>query len=142
MASVLDLIETQEHRLMRSWCRGERNRMKALLARDFQMLVGARESLILDRPSFLEASTERFRCMGYRMDGIHSRQHGRTAFFVARFELEAELDGEDWSGLFLIVDLWRKSRLTRSWSLVERTLSRPEAREQVPQAIRSMQLWR
>ena len=52
------------------------------------------------------------------------------------------LDGKDWSGTFWLQDLWRKSSMTRRWSLVERSLSRTDDDDRVAIAIRSLQLWR
>jgi hypothetical protein len=41
-----------------------------------------------------------------------------------------------------VTDLWRKTPVRRSWRMIERVISRPEESPQVPNAIRSLQLWR
>jgi len=52
------------------------------------------------------------------------------------------MDGEDWSGQFWVTDIWRKGRVRCKWRMVERIVSQPDQREDVPAAVRSLQLWR
>ncbi len=135
-------IETLEHQWMRSWMQRDRNAMKALASRDFIFLLGSTKPAILDRASWLEAATTRFRCASYRFGEIYVRRHGSTAIFAAPLTLEASLGGEDWSGEAWVTDLWDRSAVRRKWRLIERTISRPDSDKSAPPAIRSMQLWR
>lgn len=135
-------IETLEHQWMRSWMQRDRNAMKALASRDFIFLLGSTKPAILDRASWLEAATTRFRCVSYRFGEIYVRRHGSTAIFAAPLTLEASLGGEDWSGEAWVTDLWDRSAVRRKWRLIERTISRPDGDKSAPPAIRSMQLWR
>ena len=135
-------IERLEHRWMRAWMQRDRNQMKALAARDFIFLLASSSSAILDRASWLEAATTRFRCNGYRFDEVYVRRHGSTAVFATRMTLDAKIGMHAWSGETWITDLWQRSRVKRSWRIVERTLSRPDTDAEMPDAIRSMQLWR
>ena len=70
------------------------------------------------------------------------RDLGSVAVFATQLSIKATMDDQDWSGEYWVTDIWRKSRIRRQWSLVERVLSRPEADRQVPAGIRSLQLWR
>ncbi|MBO6768665.1 MAG: nuclear transport factor 2 family protein [Erythrobacter sp.] len=135
-------IEALEHLWMRAWMQRDRNQMKALAARDFIFLLGSENPTILDRASWLEAATTRFRCTGYRFDEVYVRRHGNVAVFATRVGLEAKMGNRDWSGDSWVTDLWQKSKVRRKWKLVERVLSRPDGDEQMSAAIRSMQLWR
>ncbi|WP_260484241.1 nuclear transport factor 2 family protein [Sphingomicrobium flavum] len=142
MADIAAKIETLEHALMRAWLRGDRKTMKPMLASDFRLVVGARTSQLLDRASFLEAAAENFVVEAYRLDDIYVRRHGKTIFLIARAEMEMKLGGEDWSGSFWLIDLWRKGTVRRGWRLVERSLSRPDSGEDISAIVRSLQLWR
>lgn len=135
-------IETLEHQWMRSWMQRERNAMKALASRDFIFLLGSTKPAILDRASWLEAATSRFRCSSYRFGEIYVRRHGAVAVFAAHLTLEAVMGNDDWSGAAWVTDLWARSAVRRKWRLVERVLSRPDTDPDMPAAIRSMQLWR
>lgn len=135
-------IETLEHQWMRAWMQRDRNQMKALASRDFIFLLGSTKAAILDRASWLEAATTRFRCSSYRFGEVYVRRHGGVAVFAAQLTLEASMGHDEWSGPTWVTDLWQRSAMRRKWRLVERVISRPDTDEKMPAAIRSMQLWR
>ena len=135
-------IETLEHRWMRAWMERDRNTMKALASRDFIYLLGSSKPVLLDRASWLEAATTRFRCSGYSFGQVYVRKHGSSAVFAAPLTIEARMGGEDWSGTMWVTDLWSRSSVRRKWRLLERVIARPETEPDMPAAIKSMQLWR
>ncbi|MFN2100863.1 DUF4440 domain-containing protein [Altererythrobacter sp. MF3-039] len=135
-------IETHEHHLMRAWMRREQGNMRKLLTRDFTMIIGAQRAQILDRPSFLEASAGRLSCSSYGFREIRINRHGKCAWFAAGVDLEMRLAGKDWSGRFWLTDLWTRSKFRRAWKLAERSLSRSDPDEDVPQSIKELQLWK
>lgn len=142
MADILPIIETLENRWMRAWASGDAKALKALTSRKFRMVVGSKPSVLLDASSFLQASTGSFACHGYRFGDIYARQLGSVIVFATQLDLQASIDGHDWSGRMWLTDIWRKGGVRRSWRMVERVLSRPEEDQQVPAAIRELQLWR
>ena len=142
MADLTPIIETQEHRWMRAWVGRDARTLKALTARNFTMLVGSKPPVILDARSWLDAAGTRYVCSGYRFGDIYVREVGGLALFASQVEIEASIEGEDWSGRIWVTDLWRKGRVRRSWRMVERIVSRTEENARIPAAIRSLQLWR
>ena len=142
MADLPTIIEALEHRWMRAWVGRDLRTLKTLTSRNFRMVVGSKPSVILDAKSWLEAAGGRYLCNSYRFHEIYSRRQGSVTVFASRIEMEAALDGEDWSGEFWVTDLWRKTPVRGSWRLTERILSRPDDKASVPGAIRSLQLWR
>jgi hypothetical protein len=135
-------IETLEHQWMRAWMQRYRKQMKALASRDFIFLLGSTKAAILDRPSWLEAATTRFKCESYRFSEVYVRRHGATAVFACQATLEARMGALEWSGPVWITDLWQRSTVRRSWQIVERVISRPDDDQDMSAAIRDMQLWR
>lgn len=127
---------------MRAWVTRDTGTLKALTSRNFRMVIGSTPAVILDSKSWLEAAGTRYRCKSYRFGDVYARDLGPMTVFATQLDLQATLDGEDWSGHMWITDLWRKSRVRRKWRLVERVLSRPDERKEVPAAVRSLQLWR
>ena len=106
------------------------------------MLVGSKPPMVLDTRSWLDAATTRYLCTSYRFGDIHVRDLGGFALFAALLEIKATMDGHDWSGLLWVTDLWTKSRVRRSWRMIERVVARSEDRKDVPAAIKSLQLWK
>ncbi|TCJ37457.1 DUF4440 domain-containing protein [Parafrankia sp. BMG5.11] len=135
-------IETLEHHWMRAWILGDRTAMKSLASREFIFLLGSTKPAILDRASWLEAATTRFRCTSYRFGEVYVRRHGGLSLFAAQLTMEGIIGDDEWSGAGWVTDLWARSKIRRKWQLVERVLSRPDEDRRFPPAIRSMQLWR
>ena len=142
MADISSTIETLEHKLMRGWIQRDTRIMRKLTERNLMIIVGAKKSLLLDRPSWIDASASRWTVSGYRLRDVFVRKHGFNAWFAAACDLEMKLDGGDWSGTFWLTDYWRRSNLTAKWNLAERSLSRIDEDDSVPGAIRQLQLWR
>ena len=93
-------------------------------------------------PSWLEAIVKRWDCSSYRFVDVYVRGLGSVVLFAARLEIKATMDGKDASGTVWVADLWRKGRVRRSWKLVQRVISRPDDRAEMPKAIRALQLWK
>ena len=127
---------------MRAWVGGDARALKTLTARNFRMVMGSKPSVILDAKSWVDAATTRYLCTSYRFGDIYVRDLGPMAVFATQLDLQATMDGHDWSGQVWVTDLWRKSKVRRNWSMVERVISRPEENPDVPAAIHSLQLWR
>ncbi len=142
MSDLTSTIESLENRWMRAWINADIKTLKALTARDFILLMGSKPAAILDRPSLLEAASERYFCSSYRFGDIYVRTIGSVTLFATLLEVRASLDGRDWSGPMWISDLWRKGRVRRRWKLAQRIISRPDEDPQLPRAIKSLQLWR
>ena len=142
MADIPTLIETLENRWMRAWIGGDAKTLKSLTSRNFRLVVGSKPSVLLDYKSWIDAATERFPCRAYRFGEIYVRNLGSVTIFATQLEIEASIDGHDWSGRMWVTDLWKKGGVRRSWRMVERVMSRPEDDKDVPAAIRSLQLWR
>ncbi len=141
MADIGATIETLENRLMRSWITGNAADVKKLLTRDFTFIAGLARSELLDRPSFVEGVDRGFACSAFRFREVHVKQHGRTAWFAAGCDLELRVASKEWTGQFWLTDLWRKSRLKRTWLLAERSLARVDDDEDIAASIRKLQLW-
>ena len=135
-------IEALEHQWMRSWMQRDRNAMKKLAARDFIFLLGSTRAALLDRASWLEAATTRFKCKGYRFGEVYVRRHGSVAVFATQMSLEARMGEHEWAGETWMMDLWQKTKVRRQWRIIERTLSRPDEDAKMSDAVRAMQLWR
>ena len=142
MADLLPVIETMENRWMRAWLGRDSRELRSLTSRKFMMLIGSKPCVVLDARSWLDAATTRYLCTSYRFGDVYVRNLGSVALFASELDLEATMDGRDWSGRMWVTDLWRKSPVRRNWRMIERVISRPEDKPEVPAAIRSLQLWR
>jgi hypothetical protein len=142
MSDLLPIIETLENRWMRAWIGRDARVLKSLTARNFRMVIGSKPSVMLDYSSWLDAAETRYRCSSYRFGDMYVRSLGSVAVFATQIDLEASIDGHDFSGQLWITDLWKKSSVRRNWRMVERVVSRPDDNKKISAAVRSLQLWR
>ena len=142
MNDILPVIETLENRWMRAWASGDARTLKALTSRKFRMVIGTKPCAILDNKSWLEAANTSFVCNGYRFGDLYARNLGGVAIFATQLELQASIDGHDWSGRMWLTDIWKKSAIRRNWRMVERVLSRLDEDPKLHKAIHSLQAWR
>lgn len=142
MTDITATIETMEHRWMRAWVNRDGRVLKSLTARDFILLTASKPPTILDRPSWLEAVAKRYHCSSYRFGDIYVRKLGTAVLFASKIELNATMDGREWSEEVWITDIWRKGRMRRGWKLAQRVISRISEDPQIPKAMKSLQLWK
>lgn len=142
MADLTALLETMENRWMRAWVRRDAAALKSATSRNFMLLVGSKPPVILDSTSWVDAATTRWLCSSYRFGDIYARDVGGLALFASQLDLEATMDGQDWSGRVWVTDLWKKGRIRRRWRMVQRVISRVEDKAEIPSAVRALQLWR
>ena len=108
MADILPLIETLENRWMRAWTGGDVKTLKSLTARNFRLVIGSKPSVLLDAKSWLDAAASRFPCRAYRFGDIYARDVGGVVVFATQLELEASIDGHDWSGRMWVTDFGKR----------------------------------
>jgi hypothetical protein len=135
-------IEAMENAWMRAWVARNARALKTLTSRRFRMVVASQPAVLLDANSWWEAATTRYLCTSYKFSDLYVRKLDAIAIFATRLELQATMDGHDWSGEFWVTDLWRKSPVRRKWQMLERHVSQPIQDSQVRPALRSLQLWR
>ena len=106
------------------------------------MVIGTKPCAILDTTSWLSAANTSFICNGYRFGDLYARDLGGVAVFATQLDLQASIDGHDWSGRMWLTDIWKKSGIRRNWRMVERVLSRLDEDPKLHKAIHSLQAWR
>jgi hypothetical protein len=131
MADLLPILETMENRWMRAWVGRDARTLKALTSRKFMLLVGSKPCVILDAPSWLDAATTRYLCTSYRFGDFYARDLGSVALFASELEVEATVDGQDWSGPALGDGPVAQDAGPAQLRMIERVISRPEDNPQV-----------
>lgn len=112
--------ETEIVALERAWMAAWLNRDRALceriLADDF-LLTSAR-GVLMGKNEWLDAAMESFRGEAFEWLEIRVRPFGDVAIVHAKARQRASVSGQDWSGLFLLTDVWvwRDDR----WQVVSR----------------------
>ena len=109
-------IPKLEREWMAAWLTTDRDACDRILGDDF-VLTSARGSL-MSKAEWLAAAGETFVGLAFDWDEIRVRDFGHVAIVHARTRQRATVAGKDWSGRFLLTDVWvhRDNR----WQVVSR----------------------
>jgi ketosteroid isomerase-like protein len=75
---------------------------------------------LVDKEGWI-AKLATYDCKEFRFDKIQVRVYGNTAVVNSWFHQDATANGKDWSGDFLITDVWVKKN--ENWQVVARHAS-------------------
>jgi len=116
----MDAAETAlpalEAQWMQAWLDKDRATCEAILADDF-LLTSAR-GMLLDKSAWLDGAMGPIRGTSFAWDEVRVRSFGDVAIVHARTRQQATVGDQDWSGAFLVTDVWvwRDGR----WQVVSR----------------------
>ena len=105
-----------ERAWMEAWRLKDRATCDRLLGEDF-LLTSAR-GVLMPKSQWLDGAMGPFICEAFAWEEILVRSFGEVAIVHARARQRAHVSGQDWSGLFLLTDVWvyRGNR----WQVVSR----------------------
>jgi ketosteroid isomerase-like protein len=109
-------IPLLEQSWMDAWVVKDRATCERILADDF-LLTSARGAL-MSKSEWLAGAMGPFVCSSIKWEQIQVRPFGDVAVVHGRSRQEATVSGQDWSGVFLVTDVWvRRNGL---WQVVSR----------------------
>lgn len=114
-ASAEKEIPLLEQEWMAAWVKQDRATCERILADDF-LLTSAR-GVLMSKSEWLAALSS-FICTSFSWEQLVVRPFGKTAIVHGRANQEAAVAGQDWSGVFLITDVWAKRN--NQWQVVSR----------------------
>jgi len=95
-------LETQ---WMTAWKNKDIATVQKLLADDFTLTSSLSNGGLVDKEDWI-AKLAIYDCKAFHFDKIKVRVYGDTAVVNSWFHQEATANGKDWSGDFLITDVW------------------------------------
>ena len=105
-----------ERAWMEAWRLKDLATCEGLLADDF-LLTSAR-GVLMSKSQWLEGATGPFVCETFEWEEIRVRPFGDVGLVHARARQRAHVSGQDWSGLFLLTDVW--AHRGGKWQVVSR----------------------
>ncbi|MCA1615558.1 MAG: nuclear transport factor 2 family protein [Acidobacteria bacterium] len=92
-----------------------------ILADDFTFVGDQSVAASLDRSAYTASALKDWKLTSYSFDSLTVRVYGDTAVVSGVFKQQAAASGKQWSGDFLVTDVWIKQG--RRWRVVTRHLS-------------------
>lgn len=122
-------VAAREREWMEAWCRKDRETCERLLGDDF-LLTSAR-GVLMSKADWLAGAMGPFVCDAFHWEEIQVRPlTADVAVVHARTTQRARVGTQDWSGVFLITDIWVKRK--EQWQVVARHGTGPLREEADP----------
>lgn len=106
-----------ETRWMIAWKNKDVVTVRELLSDDFTLTSSLSSGALVDKEGWID-KLEMYDCKECRFDKIQVRVYDNTSVLNKWFHQDASANGKDWSGDFLITDVWVMK--AENWQVVAR----------------------
>ena len=93
-----------ERAWMNAWIARDRNTCAGIL--DDEFLLSSARGVLVRKAEWLAAAMGSFSCNRFEWLDELVRPFGDVAIFNCRIRQQASVDGHDWSGVFMLTDIW------------------------------------
>lgn len=115
-----DILIGLEKKWMEGWKNKDLETCSKILADEFTLTSSLSSGDLMTKEQWLSALS-RYNCTDFRFDKVKVRTYNDTAIVNSWFNQIADVSGKDWSGNFLITDVWIKKN--GDWQVVARHAS-------------------
>ena len=112
------MLETQ---WMNAWKNKDEDSIRKILSDDFTLTSTLSTGELVEKEAWIEKALHHYVCKDFRFDKIKVRVYGNTAIVNSWYYQDASANGMDWSGHFLITDVWVNQH--EAWQVVTRHAS-------------------
>ena len=110
-----------ESKWMNAWKNKEESRLHSILADDFTLTSSLSTGNLVNKTEWIDKALHQYHCSDFRIDKLQARVYGTTAVVNLWFHQTATANGKDWSGDFLLTDVWVEK--DGKWQVVARHAS-------------------
>jgi ketosteroid isomerase-like protein len=96
-------LETQ---WMTAWKDKDEKAVREIVSDDFTLTSTLSTGELADKETWIDKALHHYHCKYFRFDKVKVRVYENTAIVNSWFYQEATANGKDWSGNFLITDVW------------------------------------
>ncbi len=107
-----------EQKLMESLKVGDADSLSLIIGNDFTFVNPRLSGKVTDRAKYLEHALRDTKLTAYEFDKTTVQIFGKTAVVTGRLKQSATVGGTDWSGTYLVTDVWVSRN--GSWRVVTR----------------------
>ena len=122
-ADIRQQITQLEQDWMDAWKRRDAAALDGFLAEEFTLTSALSTGDLIDKTQWIDLALRAYECESFGFPRILVRAYGDVAVVNALYRQKATANGQDWSGDFLITDVWVKRG--GRWQVVTRHSSRP-----------------
>ena len=123
---VAQEIRERQRGWMDAWIANDRAALEEYLAPEFALIVSARAESRVDRAAWLRTAGTEYTCEEFVYDAMQVRDFGDVVTVSSIATQRATAFGQDRSGSFFLVDVWRRRDGVGPWQVIARYSSHPE----------------
>ena len=113
---IIPMIRNREKQWMQAWMDKDESIFHDILAPDF-ILASARGQF-MTREEWIKGALGPFSCQAFEWKDLRIRVYNQTAVVNALVEQKASVGAQDWSGKFMLTDVWVLNE--KKWQVVTR----------------------
>jgi hypothetical protein len=106
---------------MNAWKNKDEATARKLLADEFTLTSSLSSGDLVNKEQWIDRAMYHFHCKDFKIDLLEARVYGNTAVLNIWFSQNATANGKDWSGNFLLTDVWVEK--SEGWQVVARHAS-------------------
>lgn len=108
-----------ETKWMNGWKNKDLQTCSEILGDDFTLASSLSTGELMTKAQWLGA-LDRYHCKSFQINKLTVKSYGNVAIVTVWFYQEADVNGKDWNGDFLLTDVWVKNN---NWQVVTRHAS-------------------
>lgn len=93
-----------ERAWMNAWIAKDRDTCGRILDQDF--LLSSARGVLMKKPEWLAGAMAHFNCQAFEWLEVLVRPFGNAAIVHSRIRQRASVGTQDWSGVFMLTDVW------------------------------------
>lgn len=110
-----------ETKWMNAWKNKDEATVRQLIADEFTLTSSLATSELVDKEDWIDKAMHNYDCIYFKINKLRARVYEKTVVLNIWFYQDAFANGKDWSGDFLITDLWVEKN--DEWQVVARHAS-------------------
>jgi ketosteroid isomerase-like protein len=115
------LFTDLETKWMTAWKNKDEAALRKILADDFTLTSSLSTGSLANKEEWVDKALHQYHCKSFVINKLQSRVYDKTAVVNIWFYQSADANGKDWSGNFLLTDVWVQKN--KAWQVVARHAS-------------------
>ena len=107
-----------ETKWMNAWKNKDEVTARKMIADEFTLTSSLSTGDLVDKEGWIEKALHHYNCKDFQINKLEARLYDKTAILTIWFHQNAVANGKDWSGDFLLTDIWVEKK--DDWQVVAR----------------------
>src|SRR6266536_2935292 len=107
-----------ETKWMNAWKNKDEKTAREIVSDDFTLTSSLSSGELANKEQWIDKAMHSYDCKNFHFDKLKVRVYNKTAIVNSWYHQDATANGKDWSGDFLLTDVWIKKK--SDWQVVAR----------------------